>query len=191
MLQTINRIGGLLWINLANTVRMQEKSRTDRLLDPPSLLEWLRDNELPDSVRELPLEQLRKELTALRELCDRVLEDLARHGKLSEPTYDALQVRAEKLIVGVKLTMTGEGPDLEYTGRSGSEALSLLVLRSIADTLRTVPAERIRKCEHEDCILRFADISKGGRRRWCSMETCGNRHKAAEFYAKKKQQAEG
>nr|WP_090396707.1 CGNR zinc finger domain-containing protein [Natribacillus halophilus] len=45
---------------------------------------------------------------------------------------------------------------------------------------------RIRECEHPECILYFVDTSKSGKRRWCSMELCGNRQKAADFYARKK-----
>jgi len=188
--QITNLLGGALWINLANTVRMQDKRRTDRLLDLREMQEWLRDNQLPGSVHALPFEQARRELIGLRTLCDRVLEDLERLGHLSEQTYEAIRARAETLSIDVKLARSGQLLDLEYEGRSGADTLSLLVIRSVADTLRTIPPERIRKCEHEDCILHFADTSKSGRRRWCSMETCGNRNKVAEFYAKKKQRAE-
>jgi predicted RNA-binding Zn ribbon-like protein len=38
---------------------------------------------------------------------------------------------------------------------------------------------RIRRCDSADCGRWFVDTSKGGRRRWCSMATCGNRAKAA------------
>jgi len=188
---TVNRLGGALWINLANTVRMQDKRRTDRLLDQRDLQEWLRDNQLPESVQALPFELAQRELVRLRDLCDTVLENLERHGHLLESTYRTISAQAETLQLGLKLTRNGqEGLNLEYEGRSGEDALRFLVIRSIADTLRSVPPERIRKCEHADCILHFADTSKSGRRRWCRMESCGNRHKAAEFYAKKKQRAE-
>jgi predicted RNA-binding Zn ribbon-like protein len=33
---------------------------------------------------------------------------------------------------------------------------------------------RIRVCASQDCGLLFVDASRPGRRRWCSMETCGN-----------------
>lgn len=39
----------------------------------------------------------------------------------------------------------------------------------------------IRKCEGPECILLFYDISKNHRRRWCSMDFCGNRAKVAAF----------
>jgi predicted RNA-binding Zn ribbon-like protein len=35
-------------------------------------------------------------------------------------------------------------------------------------------AARIRVCAAEDCGLLFVDASRPGRRRWCSMERCGN-----------------
>jgi predicted RNA-binding Zn ribbon-like protein len=42
----------------------------------------------------------------------------------------------------------------------------------------------IRRCANSACVLLFLDTSKGGRRRWCDMSTCGNRAKAATHYAK-------
>lgn len=38
-------------------------------------------------------------------------------------------------------------------------------------------AERVRQCGAPDCSLVFVDTSRPGRRRWCAMERCGNRHK--------------
>jgi predicted RNA-binding Zn ribbon-like protein len=38
-------------------------------------------------------------------------------------------------------------------------------------------ASRIRVCAAENCGLLLVDTSKSGRRRWCSMELCGNRAK--------------
>jgi predicted RNA-binding Zn ribbon-like protein len=37
----------------------------------------------------------------------------------------------------------------------------------------------VRECESPDCVLAFYDTTKNHKRRWCSMEVCGNRHKAA------------
>jgi predicted RNA-binding Zn ribbon-like protein len=36
----------------------------------------------------------------------------------------------------------------------------------------------VRKCENPQCVLTFYDTTKNHLRRWCSMEICGNRHKA-------------
>lgn len=43
---------------------------------------------------------------------------------------------------------------------------------------------RIRQCEA--CILHFFDTSRKGSRRWCSMNTCGNRLKVANYQRRKR-----
>ena len=43
---------------------------------------------------------------------------------------------------------------------------------------------RLRKCAAPDCGTLFLDVSKTGRRRWCSMANCGNRNKVQRFRAR-------
>ncbi|MFD0576716.1 CGNR zinc finger domain-containing protein [Dactylosporangium darangshiense] len=38
-------------------------------------------------------------------------------------------------------------------------------------------AGRLRECADPACNALFLDASRPGSRRWCSMETCGNRAK--------------
>jgi predicted RNA-binding Zn ribbon-like protein len=47
--------------------------------------------------------------------------------------------------------------------------------------LLTVPAGRIKECAASDCGTLFVDDSRAGARRWCSMQTCGNRRKVQRF----------
>lgn len=44
----------------------------------------------------------------------------------------------------------------------------------------------LRRCEAPDCDWFFLDRSPGGRRRWCCMETCGNRMKARRHYRRER-----
>ena len=44
---------------------------------------------------------------------------------------------------------------------------------------------RIKMCPANDCGWLFLDETKNGRRKWCLMETCGNRAKAARNYKKR------
>jgi predicted RNA-binding Zn ribbon-like protein len=48
---------------------------------------------------------------------------------------------------------------------------------AVEDLLTNVDRARIRKCQASDCGVYFVDTSKGHRRRWCSMQNCGNREK--------------
>ena len=42
--------------------------------------------------------------------------------------------------------------------------------------------DRVRQCADAQCGWFFLDESRNRSRRWCSMETCGNRNKARRFY---------
>src|SRR6267143_1267451 len=48
---------------------------------------------------------------------------------------------------------------------------------------------RLRKCANPNCRLMFYDESKAGRRRWCSMRTCGGQAKARAFYRRRREGA--
>lgn len=58
------------------------------------------------------------------------------------------------------------------------------VARDAAELLVGQDPARIRLCEGRDCARLYLDKSKAGRRRWCQMDTCGNRAKARRFAAR-------
>ncbi|MHB8659965.1 MAG: CGNR zinc finger domain-containing protein [Solirubrobacteraceae bacterium] len=53
-----------------------------------------------------------------------------------------------------------------------------LIARDAAEMLGTGQRDRLRVCASETCSARFFDRSRGGGRRWCSMQACGNVAKA-------------
>lgn len=59
---------------------------------------------------------------------------------------------------------------------TGAQALSAIA-RDAIDIFGGPYAERVRECASDNCALVFVDLSRPGRRRWCSMERCGNRAK--------------
>ena len=71
--------------------------------------------------------------------------------------------------------------------RRDDSVASLLepVAAALARLLTQGDLAQVRQCEAHDCTLRFLDITKSGRRRWCSMAVCGNRMKVAAFRARK------
>jgi predicted RNA-binding Zn ribbon-like protein len=53
---------------------------------------------------------------------------------------------------------------------------------SALELLRTAAPRRLRRCASRDsCGWLFYDDSKGGRRRWCSMEACGTLDKMRRY----------
>lgn len=65
-------------------------------------------------------------------------------------------------------------------------ALLAPVLWSTADLLTYADNRRLRRCANDECLWLFMDHSKGGTRRWCDMNSCGNRAKAQRHYLRSK-----
>ncbi len=61
-------------------------------------------------------------------------------------------------------------------------ALAAALAGLVLDGLHGLPRARVRRCPQ--CGWLFCDRSRGGRRRWCSMLTCGNRAKARQHRAR-------
>ena len=71
---------------------------------------------------------------------------------------------------------------LQFIAREeGLEWLLAAIARSAAELLVEGEEAAIRRCANPSCRLFFYDDSRTHRRRWCSMSTCGNRHKVASF----------
>ena len=92
----------------------------------------------------------------------------------------------------LRAAMRGQNPlrlNLKLSRIVASEiemrALPILDLVAIsAAALLADPREmvRLKTCDGPDCGWMFIDETKNGRRKWCTMETCGNRAKAARHY---------
>lgn len=59
------------------------------------------------------------------------------------------------------------------------------ILRSAAELLTADDLQRVRECAAPSCTWLFLDRSRNRSRRWCSMETCGNRAKAHRHYQRR------
>lgn len=71
---------------------------------------------------------------------------------------------------------------LEFVAREGGlDWLLAAIARSGAELITEGTGAPLRACSNAECGLFFYDSSRTGRRRWCSMATCGNRHKVAAF----------
>ncbi len=66
-----------------------------------------------------------------------------------------------------------------------AQAVTLLA-EAVARLLTEKDLTLVRRCENPACVLHFYDTSKNHRRRWCSMDICGNRMKVAAHYRRQK-----
>ncbi|WP_280345483.1 CGNR zinc finger domain-containing protein [Nocardia neocaledoniensis] len=68
----------------------------------------------------------------------------------------------------------------DYPAATAGAALATLA-RDAIDLFASPLAARIRVCASETCGLLFVDASRPGRRRWCSMDRCGNIAKVRKY----------
>lgn len=79
------------------------------------------------------------------------------------------------------------GPTRTWVGVQGVRSVLSSVARDAIDVLGGPRAARLKRCEGSRCALLFVDTSRSGRRRWCSMERCGNRAKVAAHRRRRKE----
>jgi predicted RNA-binding Zn ribbon-like protein len=79
------------------------------------------------------------------------------------------------------------GPTRTWVGVQGVRNVMSSVARDAIDVLGGPRAARLKRCEGSRCSLLFVDTSRSGRRRWCSMERCGNRAKVAAHRRRRKE----
>jgi predicted RNA-binding Zn ribbon-like protein len=61
------------------------------------------------------------------------------------------------------------------------------IARAAAELLTSDLLDRVRECEDDrGCGYLFIDTTRNHSRRWCSMESCGNRAKARRHYARQR-----
>jgi predicted RNA-binding Zn ribbon-like protein len=126
-----------------------------------------------------------KALVALRQAWRSVLAQIIAGGKVSDEFLEKLNA----LLGADAFTET-----LQRSGKKGfqlvrsasqhqGEKLALAVLaHQIAHFLVKANLNLLHQCANTtSCVLYFYDTTKNHRRQWCSVATCGNRHKVAEF----------
>ncbi|SOB83183.1 CGNR zinc finger domain-containing protein [Streptomyces sp. 1331.2] len=174
---------GALCLELLTTGGPGPYARYEVLHRPADLTAWL-----PQSRLRLPADTIRvtaEELAAARTLRDALwrLAAARAHGETgAAEDYATLNQAAEHppLVPRIAPDGTAAAP----APADGSQLVSTLARDAIA--LLTGPyADRIRECGAHNCQLVFVDTSRPGRRRWCSMERCGNRHKVRALRARR------
>ena len=160
-------IAGHVALDFANTVyRRTPELGADLLDSPEALAAWLERVDLVPGADLAEARVLRQHFWAVlgaqvdgREVPSNALAgllDVARRGGVSV------------------------GPDGSATARTARGALTVLALHGLRLALSPLTPP-VRACDR--CGWFFVDTSRGRRRRWCSMKTCGNQAKVARHRA--------
>jgi predicted RNA-binding Zn ribbon-like protein len=116
---------------------------------------------------------------------------VAAHQGQPPPGADLERLNAELAgaLGHARLSATQQGFGWEWENDDDALDRPLWPLaRDIADLLAGPDLGRVAECHSDACTWLFLDTTKNHRRRWCQMEVCGNRAKAARHRAKKSNQ---
>lgn len=166
-------------LDLACTLRARRTARVETLDAPDRLDAWYVESGVVDVLspcREADLVQA----VAVREAIYALVT-----ARLAGDGYDGdalALVNETARKPSAALQLTAEGRWVEATP---AQALST-VARHAIELLSGPEVPLMKECANPECTKIFIDRSRGGRREWCGMESCGNKVKAAAYRARKK-----
>ncbi|MEV0697146.1 CGNR zinc finger domain-containing protein [Saccharopolyspora sp. NPDC050389] len=173
------RLGNVLATSFTGTLTERRGNAVERIPTPQRLVDWLVVNGLAvDSCTTAQLELARE------------LRESIHAAATAAAIQDALPASAVQIINDCSIQgraaaiLTPEGNRRwRLSSASGVEdALGVIA----ADAISIIAGERDGKlalCASPTCQAAFFDTSQSRTRRWCEMNTCGNRQKKARFNA--------
>ncbi|KUM77264.1 CGNR zinc finger domain-containing protein [Streptomyces griseorubiginosus] len=178
------RTGKVLATSFTGTLSERYGETLERIPVPSRLVDWLADNGLAvDSCDRAQLDRARE----LREAIHTAATAVANENPLPSSAVQVINDRSTHGLASVVLTPEG-GREWRLASASVEDALSVIA----ADAIDLLSGERdgkISLCASPTCRAAFVDTSRGHTRRWCDMNTCGNREKKARFLANKRKKS--
>lgn len=185
--------GGRPAVDFVNTFRERWRRSVETLVTPDDLATWLVRAGLME-VRGTVTPKVLRQARDLREAIDAGIVATL-EGRAMPPEAIAL--------VDDWLVFAGARPQLVADPQQGAGGVRLaeraaadsprralgMVALDAARLLGTDERVRVRVCASPTCSGRFFDRSPAGRRRWCSMRTCGNADKARRHRERQRRQA--
>lgn len=177
------RLGNVLATSFTATLTERCGDPVERIPVPQRLVDWLAVNGLAvDSCTPAQLDLARE----LRESIHLAATAAAIQDALPA---SAVQVINDRSVEGrAAAILTSEGTRRWRLGSASrvEDALSVIA----ADAVSILAGERDGKlalCVSPTCRAAFFDTSQSRTRRWCEMNTCGNRQKKARFNARQRE----
>ena len=195
-------IGGHVALDFVNTVdwRADPTRRRDLLVTFEDLLAWAKASTLLGTaeLRAMRTAARRDEAAATRSLgrARRLREVLARvlaaAGRNTRPPDRDVRLLNAFLVAALRhrrLEIRGATFFWSWTDgeRDPFDSLIWPIVLAAAELLASDSRTQIRECAGEGCGWLFLDTSRTRRRRWCTMESCGNRAKARRFYQRSRE----
>lgn len=187
--ETVPLWGGALCLDFANSVDWSstdeyfDADRTDVLRTAEMLGRWCRrvgliGNEVTPNAAELARTR------PLRDAVYRLFAAVSRHDEPAGADIDLLMRVYHEAVGRASLVARDGCRQLDWSAadpRRSRYAVATDAIRLLQDPIRL---KRVTRCPGRDCGWLFLNTS--GRRRWCSMSTCGSREKMRRLYQRRR-----
>ncbi|MFF1698567.1 CGNR zinc finger domain-containing protein [Streptomyces sp. NPDC058257] len=173
------RLGSVLATSFTGTLSERHGNPVERIPAPHRLIDWLTVNGLAvDSCSTAQLDLARE----LRESIHAAATAAALQDALPATAVHVINDRSVQGRAAAFLTPEGERQWRLSSASRVEDALGVIA----ADAISVIAGERDGKlalCASPTCQAAFFDTSQSRTRKWCDMNTCGNRQKKARFIA--------
>ena len=167
-------------LDFVGTLRGRRFEGPLEMLDGPAALDaWFRESKLVDAGPPASVPDLTSAI-ALRESIYALVAVRLFGDVRNDTDIDMLNAYARDMPGVVELTPAGRR--VEATARQGLS----IVARAAIELLGGPDVELLKECQRPECNQVFIDRSRGFRREWCSMTTCGNKVKGATYRARQR-----
>ncbi|MGW2328590.1 CGNR zinc finger domain-containing protein [Streptomyces sp. NPDC001700] len=173
------RLGSVLATSFTGTLSERHGDSVERIPTPQRLADWLAVYDLAvDSCTDAQLDLARE----LRESIHAAATAAAIHDALPASAVHVINDRSAQGRAAAVLTPEGKRRWALSAASRVEDALGVIA----ADAISVIAGERDGKlalCASPTCQAAFFDTSQSRTRKWCDMNTCGNRQKKARFMA--------
>jgi predicted RNA-binding Zn ribbon-like protein len=182
-------LGGVLCLDFVNTIDPRHRPpRLEYLGSYDALLDWAvhagaltapaaRHLAVLASQHPTAAKRVHARAISLREALYQILAPATRASHPQAPLA-ILNAELRHSMTAAILEPASGGYRLGWPATDQLDQMLWPVVRSAADLLTSPSLGRVAECDGQGCGWLFADTSKAGRRRWCSMAICGNRAKS-------------
>lgn len=194
--------GGALCLDFVNTWGDRARPESDQIRTFDDLLAFAvqtgllaepRRRELATWAARAPAPAVARALAAalgLRESLYAIFAAGAR-GRATPPSdLEALNAAVKEALTHLRIAAQPAGGAAPFAWSFEASPLPTSPLwpiaRSAGDLLTSPDFARVTQCDGSGCTWLFLDQSRSRNRRWCSMESCGNRAKARRHYRRSK-----
>ncbi|MFI6529528.1 CGNR zinc finger domain-containing protein [Streptomyces uncialis] len=173
------RLGSVLATSFTGTLSERHGNAVERIPTPHRLVDWLKVYDLAvASCTSVQLELARE----LRESIHVAATAAALQEALPASAVQVINDRSAQGRAAAFLAPEGERRWRLSSASCVEDALGVIA----ADAISVIAGERdgrLALCASPTCLAAFFDTSRSRTRRWCDMNTCGNRQKKARFNA--------